>query len=491
MITPNWQPWQQPWEYKIPNDSRGELILENISLPATQLHLFFYVRSEDQEPLKETPEGITPHTIDLCPAEDRLAEIPEDSASDNERFKNLIEKAAIYDSLGNINKRDEVLSVSAKSLIHLSNLSLLTSSLHWIKPRDIFPPIKSFFFNKMFSCQIVESMLKNYTAHDPSRVEYLSFINDKTNIPIDSAKLLLRHVDDPAVLRACLLQLLTKRDSELAQIVVQMIIDYRLSPLDGVELFSKAPLWSLEYVSEIDSNSSSDRLIAGLLPQIAQMDEAQQHPGLSEWIYRALPFEENGQFIEKYFEVLFAEKHPSRFEKLLQMQRDEKISNEDCERLLSIDPTASLAALAAFETEEQGQLWMDWLSAHFPAAAGFLTIGSKIRTPFGKASVTKIETSEPSSGLEKTRLGEKGLFISAILMIEHDEFNLQIDFNKMRILLGRYKKIWKCSSCGFYHPDSNKAIEHSSHDHGVIKISAIDLPMSFSDEEIQLIPEEV
>jgi hypothetical protein len=387
--------------------------------------------------------------------------------------------------------RDEIISVSAKSLIHLSNLNLLTSFLYWIETRDIFPPFKSFFFNKMFSYQIVESMLKNYTVHDSSRAEYLSFINDKTNIPIDSAKLLLAQVDDPGVQRACLLQLLLKRESELAKIVVKMMADHRLSSHDGIELFSKAPLWSIEQISEIDPGPYSDRLLAGLLPKIAQMEEAQQHPELSEWIFRALPFEENGQFIEKYFEALFAEKHPRRFEKLLQMQQYEKISIEDCQKLLSIDPMASMAALTEFTTDEQCHSWIDWLSAQFPSVAGFLTIGSKIRTPFGKASVTKIGTSEPPSVLEKTRLGDEGILISAILMIDHDEFSLLIDFHTMRISLGRYKKIWKCSSCGFYHPDSNKAIEHSSHYHGGIKISAIDLPKSFSDEEIELILEEV
>ena len=43
LLMPAWQPWQEPWEIKLPDEARGEYILENVAHSANQVSdLFLY-----------------------------------------------------------------------------------------------------------------------------------------------------------------------------------------------------------------------------------------------------------------------------------------------------------------------------------------------------------------------------------------------------------------------------------------------------------------
>jgi hypothetical protein len=90
MLLSAWQPWQEPWEYKIPNPARGELVLEGIGLPATRYHLYFYVLPDYEAPLLKPPEDISPVVIDLCTPEERIASIPIESPKPNDLFRNRL-----------------------------------------------------------------------------------------------------------------------------------------------------------------------------------------------------------------------------------------------------------------------------------------------------------------------------------------------------------------------------------------------------------------
>jgi hypothetical protein len=43
MLLPAWQPWQEPWEFKVPDNNRGEFILEDVTLPYSRYHIYLYI----------------------------------------------------------------------------------------------------------------------------------------------------------------------------------------------------------------------------------------------------------------------------------------------------------------------------------------------------------------------------------------------------------------------------------------------------------------
>jgi hypothetical protein len=58
-------------------------------------------------------------------------------------------------------------------------------------------------------------MLQRYSPNDPTLIEYLGYTTTARNIPRDSAKLMLREINDPVTVASCLRQLMQKKDDEL------------------------------------------------------------------------------------------------------------------------------------------------------------------------------------------------------------------------------------------------------------------------------------
>ncbi len=222
MLLPAWQPWQSPWEYKIPDNTRGEFLLEGIGLPATRYHLYFYVRSSWEATLSAPPENISPFEIDFCSMEDRIKALEDCGSSANECFRNLLEQAVIYDSMGETSKTGTLVTQAAPHLFNLTNLELLLGSLKWIEnSENVLPPFKSFFRKKMYHLQVVENVLNKNNQNHPAVKEYLqNTIRIKNSLPADSAKLILKKVDDPIALQTCLNTLVDKKDDDLVTAVV-------------------------------------------------------------------------------------------------------------------------------------------------------------------------------------------------------------------------------------------------------------------------------
>ena len=488
MILPAWQPWQKPWEYKIPDKAYGEFVINDIAIPPSRYHLYFYTTSKVSASREIPPVNINPFIIDLCTPQERINSLVEKGKSPNEQFKNIVEMANIHDSLGTFKQRDVSLSECAKFLIHLTNLDLLIASLKWMQGKDIDPPIKSFFFNHMFNIQIVERMLQTYTINDPALLEYLQYTGQVKNIQTDSAKLLLKRVDDPTIIYNCLHNLLPKKDDELPSIVVKMMADARFSKREAVELFSAEAAWAIIKIGEIDSNPYSDRIIAGLLPKVAGLMTIQSETRITEWRIRAIPYEKDGQMVKTYLQTLFSEKHPRAYELLMKCFNDELIYDEDVMDILSDDPKKSLQVLEKAPYQEAHQKWINHPIEKFPTIAGVIKPGDRLKTTFGEVLIDYIDERNNHRGTS-ARLGDPDCLLNVIVGDGADRFRLQIDYREMKIFIVDESIVWKCGQCGYIHPEQNKVMKHAKKEHRYLPLSfnSVTMPIPFTADTIEIL----
>lgn len=487
MLLPAWQPWQKPWEYKIPNNAHGEFKLTGVALPATSYAIYFYILPDYESPLTEPPGGIQPFFIDLCTPQERISALSHDGISPNMKFQNKVELAIIYDSLGEASHRDLCLSEAAMSLIHLTNLDLLTGALKWMEGKDIDQSIKSFFFNSMFHVQIVSSMLRSYNIYDPTLRRYLGFINKVKNIPAASAKLLLKLVDDPVTVDSCLSSLLVKKDEDLPGIIVNMMREARLSKRDAIELLLKKGDWALGKIFELQADTFSDSLFTGLLAKLMQIDQYSWFlPAMTEWLLRAIPNEEDEELLMVYLGSLFKRDHPDRFELLKIVYSKSRLGDDEVNKFLSQDPKDSLAALADHPNDEIFQRWFIWLCEKFPGAAGFVTTTSLLKTPFGIAKIDHIEDLNHGY-VNKVRLGDLNSRLDVVAGEGIERVRLLIDYQTMTINVSGINLVWRCGQCRFRHRDQKVVIKHASREHGKVIFFEEKLPISFEPDEIQII----
>ncbi len=492
MLLPAWQPWQTPWEFKIPDDARGEVILKAISLPPNRYHLYFYVRASWQSELKEPPENINPFEINLCSPkerllilEDNLLVLENNGSNANESYKYLIEQAVIYDFLNDSNKTGNCVTQAARHLLNLSNLDLLLGSLKWIESsRNIQPQFKSFYRNRIYHRQIVENLFRKYGSNHSTIKVYLQNINRiKNNLPADSSKLILEKVDDPIVIKTCLSALQNKKDEELPAIIVQLMRSAKLSKRDAVDILKDNPLWALERLDAINSGPYVDTVIARLLQKLDNQFEYQDQQRLLSWMIRALPYEEEPNTIKSYLEIMFMNHKPESYLILLNQFLAERISTEEVKYLLGLQPVLSFQFLHENHEPACWQDWCDYLMDNFPGAFGVIRKDVQLHTPLGIGKVVKIEIFDQEVS-ETTSLDPEGLRLSLVKKINSETILFYLDFQINEISVSGWKELRKCRHCDYVHPMQENVLKHSRNEHGVYAVDVIQFPHYFDKDDI-------
>lgn len=484
MFVPVWQPWQklEDWEYKIPDKARGELLIEGISLPKSHYEIYFYVNASWERPRTQPPEGLAPFVIDLCNPSERLEKVRGVDGTANDKFKACLEAACIFDSLNEIKQRDLYLSKCTPYLIHLNNLQLLLGGLKWIKPRNVDPQTKSFFYIAMFNLELVEMALQQYRPDDPELIEYLRYATQVKSLYADSARLITKKVSDPVVVAACLAKLLEKKDDMLPRLVSELLERARLSRRDAILLLSGNPCWALEKLAELDSNPLVDSLFAGLLFPLGQRNEQLLNNVLAEWIYRALPYVEDDQVYVILIRHLITMGETEVFKLLIDAHIKNKIDEGQVLEIFKLNLKMAIQYLEKFPLPTDQQKWLEML---FDLRDG-VQKGSQLQTPLGVATVEYIEHVEQGP-IPKTRLGDPNSILHMVVGKGGDQIRINVDFLNEQISLEKTGPVWKCSICGFIHPEQRKVYNHCKVTHISLAMSPISTPISFLKEKIKLV----
>jgi hypothetical protein len=488
MLLPAWQPWQAGWEYKIPDTARGEFLLEGISLPDTRYHLYFYVRSSWEATLSAPPENINPFVIDFCSAEERINALEGCGSSANECFRNMLEQAVIYDSMGDTSKTGLLVTQAAPHLFNLTNLQLLLGSLKWIEnSENVLPQFKSFFRKKMYHLQVVTNVFKKYDHNHPKVKEYLqNTVRIKNSLPADSAKLILKKVDDPIAIQTCLNTLLDKKDDDLVTVVVDLMRSGKLSKRDALDLLEGQPLWALEKLEQFNPGPYVDTLIARLIIKLGEQEEFEDKQRLMNWMVRAIPYEEDTIIIQTYLEFLFAHQFGDRYLLLFDHYRTERITEQVAIGLLVQQPYESYQILQDYQEPVCWREWCEHLKINFPGAFGMLLKGIMLKTPLGNARITRIEKAGYGE-VETAALNDDGLLLNLVLEIEKEKYHMLIDFKEQEISIAGYRQFRKRQHCDYVHQLQNKVLHHSQAHHGVYAINVITFPLLFEKNEITFV----
>ena len=391
LLVPAWQPWQEPWEYKIPDEVRGSFRLENVSLPQTRYHIYFYI-APGWEPARITPPGdLKPHIVDLCSPIERLAEVEwQPHNTPEEQFRALAEKVCIFEDIGDYENRDLALSQCTTPFNHLTNLHLILGLLEWLINRRIESPFRNYFWHSVFHPNKVKAIFKIYKSPNPLLARYVSLVRQGAVLYGESALLLAEKSDDPGIIHACMKSLLDREEEILILLVLDMIQAARLSNRDAVDLLSLKPRWAIEKLAAQESDPPVDRLLAALLPALSQ-ETTLSFEFVTKLILRSLPYENQTSVKIKYLETLVANESDEGVRIVLQAAHDGTIPQEEAERIISLAPQHAFHILEQSEQLSYHQKWVVWIAEKFPGAAGVIRPRTILQTPIGIGSVDRIE----------------------------------------------------------------------------------------------------
>jgi len=466
-----WKPWESPIEFKIPNENQGVFLLKEVGLPPSYYEVYFYVMNDWAPTLTEPPEGIEPHLVKLCSADEQLAELQNPTDGHNAEFRTVIEKACIYDSIGDLNKRDEAVSEATKHLRYLSDLKTLVGSINWIQGKNITPSFKSFFIKNLFHPQILETMLTKYNPSDPAFKQYLRMTAEVDSMHLESAKRMLETSDDPIVMSACLDELVERKDQDLVTTIVSMMENGSLSKDDAVTYLLKLsddPMLVLEDFEGTTWSPYTEMLLAAYLNSIYDEIPDKSSGVVKGAMYRATYYEKSEGRIHQYIKHLIRSEWNDTdvYELLIDRHLAGMISDEYFLDLISLYPEKSLNVLEeTTETFHEYQEFVAYIEEKYPEARGILRPGLKLKTPFGIAIIEKINDLE--GNLLDQVLIKQGAFILEVVEGEGlDKINATIDFEKMQIIFQGYDSAWRCGSCrSFVHPIQHNLKIHNREAH--------------------------
>jgi len=490
MLKSAWRPWQPVIEEKIPDENRGEFTLHGISLPPSRYEVYFYIRHSWEPSLRTPPEDGVRHQIDLCTPEERLTALDNTQGDHNVAFQNCIERAIILDSLGKTEERDESVSSAATHLIHLQNVRILVESVKWMQSVDIAPPYMGFFRKYMFHPTLITAILGRYARGDEQLATYLHMMDE--TIYADSARLLLKEVDDPYVISICIKNLLKREDEDLVSMVLSMLNEGRLSAGDAADLLIKDPdhrTWAMKKICLLPQSSDSDGLLAAVLPiYINEKDKLYE-----DWLYSALlrvvRFEKSPKLIYRYLEILINADRANAWQELLRLEKLDRIIPQEFYELLKVNPGKALLALKQESESNRYSDVIQRIEIEFPQAAGLLKPGMFLSTPFGQAQIISIQLSDGAEA-QSVHITDGNFILYMQGGTGMDKVEVDLDFMNKTLLFRNESIIYRCSICkAFCHPRLKKIDDHfrRSHPYASKAFQTVSGPIPFTLNEISYI----
>lgn len=496
LLQPAWQPWQEAWEFHIPDDQADSLILTDTGLIPTRYHLHFYTAPKDDPPLKAIPLNAKVVCVDLCAPEERLAELEAQARDATARgvyetaFRATLESACIYEDLAQPQPRDEKLSELAKSIIHISSLQLLLGFFRWLEEHNVQSPYNSFFRRYMFKPELVQQILARYRKENPDLRAYLSYVPKVRDIYAESAYLVARHSDDPVILRACLQCLLQKEYPKLLPLIAEMIAGARLSNEDAADLLAQKPGWALKAAAALPSSPTVNHLLADLLIRAdgEQIDLLQDDKPTV--ILRAFPYIQDRFLRLEWMRYLLKEKPQEAYRALMQAYQELRLDMDEMVDLLAIDPKLSINTLRALPESDVHKALLERMIERFPGAAGIVSPGSRLKTPAGIARVTLLETQD-GQRLESANIKDAGLRIHLVVGEGALSERLVLDCANHVLCFVEVTMVFTCGHCNFIHPNRRVIDQHhrECHRYQSLKMGSSPARVQFDLNEIKIIDE--
>jgi hypothetical protein len=199
-----------------------------------------------------------------------------------------------------------------------------------------------------------------------------------------------------------------------------------------------------------------------------------------------MPYIENPDDVYSYLTLLFSKNYEDRYLLLINQYKAGRIAEKDVKELLSHQPLETYHILQNYKEPDCWLEWCDYLKKDFPGAFGVIQKGSWLYSPLGKAKVTRI-VKDGKGEVETADLDDADLILNLLLEIDHEKFQMLIDFKELEISIVGYREFRKCQHCNYVHLLQDKVLQHSRVHHGVYALNVITFPLLFERDEITFV----
>ena len=465
LLQPAWQPWKESLEFRLPDEAQGQFLLAELELEPSAYDLHFYAALPYETPLRRIPYGALTQRVNLCDPDARLEELRQaaltalDQGQAEAALNAYFEGACICAEQNDERGRDELLAQAGKAFISVGELHLLLSLMHWLEANQVGEPFSYYFRNLLFKPELTRRIIERYRPGQPELAAYLAYLPQVKNLYIESARIIARLSLEPAVLLACLRRLLQQEDNEVPALLLNMLETARLSVDSVVELLHPKLAWAQGWAMDLPATSTSDQLLAALLLAAMSSSPGQAIP---EWPAaaraRLAPYIDDDQLRSRLVRALAEAGEGQVFRCFLQARATGFIDPGRVQMALTVAPRQAFFALS--EAPDADTLpWINWLVERFPEAAGLVKAGSRLATPLGICTITRMIQADEKE-LELAALNTPGIIFHLEIGAGVLSEKLEYDPSTQRMRFPRAENALECSYCGFIHPNRKVLDQH-------------------------------
>ena len=442
-IRSSWQPWVKGWEFRIPDTSHGKLdfLALGYGLPPSRYEIYFYIAAE-WEPERISPPKQTCEIVNLVSSEDHLAWLEGRIKKEPKHvFLWNFERACVYDSTGDIQKRNQAISQSFVSLEQATLLQLL--EFHdWLESHD--PVTQKAVRMMMYRPDRLEKLFSETKPSDLFRQRYLKPITLFKSISPKTALILTRLTDDPLIVMHSLRSLMTAQSPDGVESIITLLRKGQLLDSDASGLLTLEADFSLNLLRENASTPEHLRMLSALI--VRREDKSSLVAGLSKERLMALAYAEKNMAVAKfYLAQLIRNAEQDGLEQIMIMFQQGTLRGDEVTELLGNNPKFSYDILANAPPQHAYQIQLSELSRKYPAATRFVIPGMYVYTPGGWGLIESIQDVRGHS-LESVRAEEQVIY-NLRLNPQTNSEPARLDMVVRELIFPSTKPVMRCSKC--------------------------------------------
>jgi hypothetical protein len=178
-----------------------------------------------------------------------------------------------------------------------------------------------------------------------------------------------------------------------------------------------------------------------------------------------LTAEKSRELILRYLRILVGLDRDEVWQALIDKEKLEQITHEEFIEFLKSDPEKALEVLG--QHNDSGCYSEDILKLEeeFPSAAGLLTPGMTLSTPFGEVQIESIKLLDGTLA-QSVKKADANFILKVTSGSGLDKIEVDLDFSQMTLQFRNEKQIYYCSVCNsYYHPKQRRLDEHHRQTH--------------------------
>ncbi len=451
-----WKVWEDAWNIKIPDDTRGKLNLPSVvkDFMPSWYEVHFYVAPSWEKDITSAPEhstfvvkAISPDMVNAISPEDQIIWLEENFQKHPEQsFINHFECACIYVAIENASKREQEIRLCYSHLEQATPKEIFMFH-EWLQKYDL--NTRGAVRVKLYYPEQLKRLYAAYKSDDEFCQKYLGYVS-QTYIKPESVVLLLEKEKDTFIIFHALEELVRYKDERLLEILASMLETGKLSDLDALNLLKKEGEYFLLELVAVQPSPINLRLLSGLLNDKDEwLNRLSIEKLLStEKLFILAKADLNPHMTQKYLGVLIERGDSRGVELAMEFVQNGRLQEDEVTELLEKNPRLSMQALSVASYVHAYSVQMERLTQKAPLGTEMVSVGMFVNTPIGWAQIKSIV------GKNNTRVASMQ---ESQVLYYYVDFNLDFQYpvkavintEEQELSFPHTKEIYKCEHCEF------------------------------------------